>query len=427
MAKIEPVVLRGPEGDVSTFSSPKDFVGAQFETLEEAEAFFAAGGTSAQAMERTPGFKLAAPVPARTTTGSALSATEVAKTFGVSETQAQQFLDAFSGGKTSSPASSATATDTLASLGLDLPKPPTTQQLLDQALDSPEFKLASDRINAAALGATTETEAQKQGLRKQAEDSTQNFIDTMGRKGLYFSGATKEGIQGIADSLAESVLGADRKLAQQLLESDFDLREQVFRMVEKVADDAQAGRKEALDALEKVGLTVIGDQVVPTLAGRAQTRLEEQATIKNELDAAKFELTQARTIAQLENAQIRLELAEERALRAASALTAADKKSQSALLLYDAPITDALLNGGSPQEALNQAIQAAAQSGVILGVEEQAAVLDYATQLQVALKGVQTQSEQANFQSQFLNSSSGIQNSFTASLFGTAASTPSSR
>lgn len=313
------------------------------------------------------------------------------------------------------------ASSALSSLGINLPEVPSSQELLDAALGSPEFKLASDRIQAGALGATAEAEASKESLRKEADASTDNFIESMGRRGLFFSGETKTGIQNIADSLATSIVGADRKLAQQLLESDFDLRETVFNMVESVAKDAAAGRKEALDALEKVGLTVVGDKVVPTLAGRAQTRLEQQADIKNELDQAKFELSTAKTLQAMENAQIRLELAEERALRAASSLSASDKKSQAAITLYDPTITDAILNGLTPQDALNAANTAANNSGVILGVEEQSSILNYAMQLQGALKGAETEDQTAQLTSQFLNAASGVQNSFFGNLFGTTA------
>ena len=80
-------------------------------------------------------------------------------------------------------------------------------------------------------------------------------------------------------------------------------------MVEDVVKDAQDGRKEALASLEKVGLTIIGDQVVPTLAAEREARQIQS----EERLAQTAEFNQQATLA-------RLQLSEEAADRAATSL-----------------------------------------------------------------------------------------------------------
>ncbi|MBI3980966.1 hypothetical protein HY345_03120 [Candidatus Microgenomates bacterium] len=81
------------------------------------------------------------------------------------------------------------------------------------------------------------------------------------------------------------------------------MKEGMLKAAADVIKDAQAGRKEALAALKDIGLTVVGNQVVPTLAAikeerrveefeRVQTRLESEATepaVSEKLRASKIE------------------------------------------------------------------------------------------------------------------------------------------
>ena len=283
-----------------------------------------------------------------------------------------------------------TATDALSAFGINpsVFQAPSQEDLLGKALQSPEFTFASERINARNILANAGAAAQKEGLASKSAADTKSFITSMGRRGLFFSGETETGIQSLAASLAASQLGVDRELAGKLLESDFDLRDAIFKQVEKVATDAKNQRKEALDALEKAGLTIVGNQVLPTIAAQnlalseqRESRIETQQQLQNELNQAKFELSQAKTVQQMEIATARLELAQARAERAEASFSAADRRSQAALSLYGDRVRSVLAVGGTPEDALAAAVDAATESFVTLGVEEQNAILTEAQRL----------------------------------------------
>ena len=160
-----------------------------------------------------------------------------------------------------------------------IPQAPTAEEVMNTVLNSSGFQNFMQRNKASTLFATGEAEAQKALLESKSSAATKDFINSMGRRGLFFSGETEGGIQALAESLATSKLGVDRALAKDLLDADFNTRDEILKQVEGIVKDAQQGRKEAISALEKVGLTVVGDQVVPTLAAQSADRAERNALL----------------------------------------------------------------------------------------------------------------------------------------------------
>lgn len=304
------------------------------------------------------------------------------------------------------PAPTPTAPSTLGTSGLtatqaaaSIPKAPSAEEVLNTVLNSSGFQNFQQRQSANTLYATGEAEAQKALLESKSAAATKDFINQMGRRGLFFSGETEGGIQALAESLATSKLGVDRALAKDLLEADFDTRDEILKQVEGIVKDAQQGRKEAISALEKVGLTVIGDQVVPTLAARNA----ELAEANRQADNQRQDINQAIALEKLDlseqaaqRAESYLRLAEERAARAEGGdgditLSNSDKAS---IKLYGSVIDEELSLGGTAYDALQSAIIEAAATNSTLSQTNQAALLDYANKRATELK-TQIQEEQS--------------------------------
>lgn len=182
------------------------------------------------------------------------------------------------------PAEGATAAN------LGIPAPVSGEDALKQAFESPKFKLFTERQAAGAEIIGAEALATKSELERKTATRQKELEESFGRRGLFMSGIRAEQVRGLAEELAASKLEVDRKTAARLLEQNFDLRERILGDVADIAKNAQAGRKEAISALEKVGLTVIGDRVVPTLAAQAAQRAEEAARrAEAKFEASKFE------------------------------------------------------------------------------------------------------------------------------------------
>lgn len=190
------------------------------------------------------------------------------------------------------------ASDVLKNLGY---QSKTTDQIAQEALEAPAFKLYQEKAGIKQLGDLGKAEADKARLATEAASKTKEVNESFGRRGLFFSGMRAEDIQGIAAGLAASQLGVDRALAEKLLTADVDTRKEFLDQVTKIVEDASKGRKEALDILEKQGLTIglDGKTLVPTLSALSGMRAEETLRISQE----------------------RLRLAEESGLRAERALS----------------------------------------------------------------------------------------------------------
>lgn len=226
-----------------------------------------------------------------------------------------------------SPVVPPTPTQTIGSSGLtasqvtsSIPTMPSADEILNNVLNSSGFQNFQQSQQLGKTLATGNAESQKAQLEKSSIADTKSFIDSMGRRGLFFSGETNTGLQDLAESLASSKLNIDRNLAGTLLQSDFKTRDTIINMVEDTVKQAQAGRKEALDALEKAGLTIIGDQIVPTLAAQnaelsqqREDRIAAQQDLTNQINAAKNELSMAKSEIAIDTATLKLERLQQQA------------------------------------------------------------------------------------------------------------------
>src|SRR3990167_10329960 len=233
----------------------------------------------------------------------------------------------------------------------------TPDQIAQEALESPAFKLYQEKTGIQQLGLEGKAAEERQALQAKATALSKETEESFGKRGLFFSGMRPEAISAIAASLAASQLGVDRELAQKLLEDDVDTRKEFLDQVAQVAKDAQAGNKQALDILEKQGLTIgLDGQLTPTLAARSGMRAEESLRMSEE----RLRLSEEAGL----RSERALQLSEERAARQATELSVSEKKAEDAIYLYGLPEAsgqDALGAGVIPQDVLTDAIEKAAQ------------------------------------------------------------------
>ena len=212
-----------------------------------------------------------------------------------------------------------------------IPGTPSADEVLNTVLNSPgfqNFKQGQDLSRTLNIGNAA---SEKAKLEATTAKNTKDFVNSIGRRGLFFSGETTDGLNTLAESLASSKFDVDRKLAGDLLQSDITTREKIIDQVGKVVADAQKGRKEAIDALEKVGLTVVGNEIVPTLAARnAQLALDKEERITTnaersaELASEREERLQKQAEYTVAATERRIQLAEEAAVRAERRLEMAE-------------------------------------------------------------------------------------------------------
>lgn len=195
-----------------------------------------------------------------------------------------------------SPAPSVTPPDTSGTTaasvleGLGINKIPTAEELSQKALSSPEFQLLQEKLGLKTTASQAETEAAKAKLDAQYASDKDALENKLAANGLAFSGIRATQVKALVDNLASSKLDLDRKIASNLLDANLSLKEGMLKAAADVIKDAQNGRKEALAALKDVGLTVVGNQVVPTLASQREARIEEQfQRVQERLEAQALE------------------------------------------------------------------------------------------------------------------------------------------
>ena len=185
-----------------------------------------------------------------------------------------------------------TGTDILSSLGIsDIPN---AQDVVSQVMNAPQFQTFQNRQATNETLNSAEAQAQKQRLETENAAKVRSFQNQLERNGLSLSGNFQVGTSQLLDELAASKLGVDRVLAGKLLNSNFDLQEEIGKQATTIINNARQGRQDAIRALEATGLTVVGDQVVPTLAASNAARSEASATAAQQRFEAGQEATEAR-------------------------------------------------------------------------------------------------------------------------------------
>ena len=191
---------------------------------------------------------------------------------------------------------------------------PSEKDVLNEVLNSPEYKLFEERENLQNKGLQAQADAAKQILETKYGQDKDTLEQNLASNGLAFSGIRTEQVKALSDGLAMSQLGVDRELAVALMESNLDLKGQFLKMAGQVVADAAQGRKEALAQLNAAGLAVIGNTLVPTLSARQQARLQAQYANDYELRLQQYDALQAQREVQNDLALQRLQISAQNAI-----------------------------------------------------------------------------------------------------------------
>lgn len=196
---------------------------------------------------------------------------------------------------------------------LALFKQPTQQELSKQALTrftgSSEFGFAQE-----------EAQVGKERIQQQAKQQAEGLISQLASRGLIFSGKKTKGLEAIeADKLA-NLLNIDRNFAVLISKG-------LETSAQQIAKEAQAGSKQALEALNVLGYGInpLTGGIEPTLQARQLGRQEEQQRLQEErfqqqearkaeetaIRQQQFEQTQERLQQQAETQQQRFEAQQE--------------------------------------------------------------------------------------------------------------------
>lgn len=196
--------------------------------------------------------------------------------------------------------------------------PPSEAELVNEYLNSTEGQLLLEKQELQNQNAYAKAEAAKDALETKYAQEKESLENRLASSGLAFSGIRGTQVKALADSLAASTLEVDREFASKLLEADIRFRETVLDGVADLLGEAQKGRDDAIEQLNKAGYAVVGDQIVPTLS-RENARKDD-----------------IRADANLAISQRRLELAEAANARAASKAAQGSTDSQDWALLLAA-------------------------------------------------------------------------------------------
>lgn len=174
--------------------------------------------------------------------------------------------------------------------------------LLKEYMDSPEFKLFSDKQNLANMTDEAKAEALKAELETKYASDKASLEEKLAENGLAFSGIRATQVKALADSLASSILKVDRDTASKLLGADIDLRDNILKGVAEVVKRAEEKDQKAIEQLNKVGLAVVNGQLVPTLEAQQKKFSQEQALATfnqrlNEFDALQKQRDEQNSIA----------------------------------------------------------------------------------------------------------------------------------
>src|SRR3990167_3499823 len=172
------------------------------------------------------------------------------------------------------------------------------QQALEQVTGSATFPLKQEAL-----------QAEKEALGLQAQQQKEELLSDLASRGLFFSGKKTKGLESIDAEKVANLLGVDRKFALLITQG-------LETAAQSIAKEAQAGRKEAIDSLEALGVAInpVTNRIEPTLAAKKARAEEERA----ERSAERANITTTLSIQAAERADIRLQLAEEAARRAES-------------------------------------------------------------------------------------------------------------
>jgi hypothetical protein len=174
------------------------------------------------------------------------------------------------------------ATEVLSSLGIE--PGPTSEDIATSVMNDPGFQLLSDQLESAGIIAEAQNQATKDFLERKYEQDKTDLELLLSKKGIGLGPFAATQVRALATELAASKLGADRKLAGQLLDINFDLRKGIMDSVADIVEQASKKEDKATAQLNKVGLAVVEGKLIPTLAAQAQQERANEPSIRTFTD-----------------------------------------------------------------------------------------------------------------------------------------------
>lgn len=219
------------------------------------------------------------------------------------------------------------------------PTPEATQAALPTTPDASTLaQQALEQVTSSATFPLQQAQAQQQKdkIELTKQQDTQKFINDIASKGLFFSGKTGVGVSAIDAKALADKLGVDTNTGLLIATG-------LENAAQKIATQAQAGRKEAIDALQALGFAInpLTGKVEPTLAARSAVSTAENRDTTQALNQAKFELQQAQAEFNNAKSSTQLDMAQQRIDIALQRLQLAQEKGGGA------GFTDTQLNSGA--------------------------------------------------------------------------------
>ena len=189
------------------------------------------------------------------------------------------------------------------------------ESIMQSVLDSAEYKLVVDKLNLKTMTSEAQAAATKDYLDTKFEGDKITLENNLTDRGLAFSGIRATQVRDLAASLTASKLDIDREMASKLMDLDLDFKEDVMNFISDKVTEAQAGEKDAIAQLNKAGLAVVGNKLMPTMEAQKEEHQQlidnANLAIKNaqyELDIAQEQFNQAKTEVQLDQAQQKIDV-----------------------------------------------------------------------------------------------------------------------
>lgn len=176
---------------------------------------------------------------------------------------------------------------------------PSEADLINDYLSSQDGQNLMDRVRLGELDSEAAKEEARAALETKYASDFKKTEETLAANGLAFSGIRTTQLKALADNLAASELSVDREFASKLLDADLSLREGIQKGVADLIKEAQAKNKDAIQQLNAVGLAVVNNKLVPTLAARSAERADQQFQL-SERRLALSEAASARAEARFE-------------------------------------------------------------------------------------------------------------------------------
>lgn len=183
----------------------------------------------------------------------------------------------------------------LSAMNIAIPGIPSETEIMQNVLDSPEFQMLSENLGLKQMSAQQQAAAKTNYLDVRfAEDKT-NLEQSLAGSGLAFSGIRTTQVRNLMTEVAANKSKITTAMSSKLIDLDVSYKKSVMGLVSDVIKEAKEGREDAIAQLNKAGMAIVGDQIMPTLDAIKEQNDQIIAEAKAALDRGEFQLDQIKT------------------------------------------------------------------------------------------------------------------------------------